>query len=81
MIDGGWYESNADNLFFALESLDIAKDENGEFIIEAWIFTHGHSDHNGVMNAFAEKYAKTFFDPYETFQDLGTEECQKKMDL
>ena len=57
VIDGGWYESNADNLFFALESLEIAKDENGEFIIEAWIFTHGHGDHNGVTKFYFDKYA------------------------
>ena len=58
VIDGGYYyESNADNLFFALESLDIAKDANGEFIIEAWIFTHGHGDHNGVTKPYFDKYA------------------------
>ena len=58
VLDGGfYYESNADNLFHALESLDIAKDENGEFIIEAWIFTHGHGDHNGVTKPYFDKYA------------------------
>ena len=57
ILDGGWnYESNADNLFYALESFDIAKDENGEFIIEAWIFTHGHGDHNGIISSFFPKY-------------------------
>ena len=57
ILDGGFnYESNADNLYFALESFDIAKDENGEFIIEAWIFTHGHGDHNGIVSAFFPKY-------------------------
>ncbi len=30
---------------------------------------------------FAEKYAKTFFDPNNTFQELNNEECQKKMDF
>ena len=58
VIDGGYYyDSNADNLFYALESLEIAKDENGEFIIEAWIFTHGHGDHNGVTKPYFDKYA------------------------
>ena len=57
ILDGGWnYESNADNLYFALESFEIAKDENGEFIIEAWIFTHGHGDHNGIISAYFPKY-------------------------
>ena len=57
ILDGGWnYDSNADNLYFALESLEIAKDENGEFIIEAWIFTHGHGDHNGIISSFFPKY-------------------------
>ena len=58
VIDGGYYyDSNADNLFYALESMEIAKDENGEFIIEAWIFTHGHGDHNGVTKFYFDKYA------------------------
>ena len=58
VLDGGYYyESNADNLFYAFESLDIAKDENGEFIIEAWIFTHGHGDHNGITKPYFDKYA------------------------
>ncbi len=58
VLDGGYYyESNADNLFYAFESLEIAKDENGEFIIEAWIFTHGHGDHNGVTKPYFDKYA------------------------
>ena len=58
VIDGGYYyQSNADNLFHAFESLDIAKDENGEFIIEAWIFTHGHGDHNGVTKPYFDTYA------------------------
>lgn len=30
---------------------------------------------------FSEKYAKTFFDPYEKFQELDSVECQKKMNL
>ena len=58
VLDGGYYyDSNAENLFLSLESLDIAKDENGEFIIEAWIFTHGHGDHNGVTKPYFDKYA------------------------
>ena len=57
IIDGGFaYDSNADNLFFTLESLDIAKDENGRFIIEAWFFTHGHGDHNGISTPFFKRY-------------------------
>ena len=57
VVDGGWYyDSNADNLYLALESLDIAKNENGEFIIEAWFFTHGHGDHNGITKNYFDKY-------------------------
>ncbi len=57
IIDGGWYyDSNADNLYNALEALDIAKDADGKYIIEAWIFTHGHGDHNGVTTPFFAKY-------------------------
>ena len=58
IIDGGFaYETNADNLYNALVKLDIAKNEDGKFMIEAWIFSHGHGDHNGIMNSFGEKYA------------------------
>ena len=57
IVDGGWYyDSNADNLYLALESLDIAKNENGEFIVEAWFFTHGHGDHNGITKNYFDKY-------------------------
>ena len=58
VIDGGFvYETNADNLYNALVKLDIAKNEEGKFIIEAWIFSHGHGDHNGIMTSFGQKYA------------------------
>ena len=57
IVDGGWYyDTNADNLYLALESLDIAKNENGEFIVEAWFFTHGHGDHNGITKSYFDKY-------------------------
>lgn len=58
IIDGGfYYDSNADNVFNTLKTLGIAQNENGEYIIEAWIFTHGHGDHNGVTKNFFDKYA------------------------
>jgi glyoxylase-like metal-dependent hydrolase (beta-lactamase superfamily II) len=58
IVDGGfYYDSNADNVFNTLKTLGIAQNENGEYIIEAWIFTHGHGDHNGVTKNFFDKYA------------------------
>ena len=58
VIDGGFsYETNADNLYNALVKLDIAKNADGKYMIEAWIFSHGHGDHNGIMTSFGEKYA------------------------
>ena len=61
VIDGGFsYETNADNLYATLKTMNIAQDENGKYKIEAWIFSHGHSDHNGILHTFSEKYgAKT----------------------
>ncbi len=57
VIDGGFnYESNADNLYNTLKTLGVAQDEDGKYLIEAWIFTHGHGDHNGILSAFSEKY-------------------------
>ena len=57
VIDGGYYyDECAENIYGALARLDIAKTEDDKFIIEAWIFTHGHGDHNGVLNNFAPLY-------------------------
>lgn len=59
VIDGGANnEKCAENIYNTLSKLNVARNAKGQYIVEAWIFTHGHSDHNGVMNAFAEKYAK-----------------------
>ena len=69
IIDGGYYyDSNADNLYNALGSLGIAKNENGEFIIEAWIFTHGHGDHTGVTKNFFDKYKDEAYVNYFVYQ-------------
>ena len=58
IIDGGFvYDTNADNLYNALVKLDIAKDADGKYQIAAWIFSHGHGDHNGIMTSFGKKYA------------------------
>ena len=58
IIDGGfYYQSNADNIYKSLVSLDIAKDANGKYVVEAWIFTHGHGDHNGATAFFFPSYS------------------------
>ncbi|MBE6667645.1 MAG: MBL fold metallo-hydrolase [Ruminococcaceae bacterium] len=56
ILDGGIFEENADDIYKALESHNIAKDESGKFIITAWIFTHAHGDHIGAFNQFSHKY-------------------------
>ena len=57
IIDGGYYYDDcAHNLYKAFAKLDIAKTEDEKYIIEAWIFTHGHGDHNGVLNNFVPLY-------------------------
>ena len=59
IIDGGYYyQSNADNIYKSLVSLDIAKDSNGKYVVEAWIFTHGHGDHNGATAFFFPSYSQ-----------------------
>ena len=55
ILDGGTRD-NADNLYAALQKLDIDKDENGRFRITAWIFSHGHLDHYGAFTALADQY-------------------------
>ena len=58
IIDGGfYYQSNADNIYNTLVSLDIAKDASGKYVVEAWIFTHGHGDHNGATAFFFPSYS------------------------
>ncbi|MBE6631383.1 MAG: MBL fold metallo-hydrolase [Ruminococcaceae bacterium] len=58
IIDGGFdNEPCVDNLYNSLGKMGIAKDENGKFAISAWIFSHGHDDHIGIMTPFAKKYA------------------------
>ena len=55
VVDGGWNNApNAENLYNTLEKLDIYKNNDGKYVIEAWIFSHGHSDHNGIVYAFGE---------------------------
>ena len=59
IIDGGfYYQSNADNIYKSLVSLGIAKDANGKYVVEAWIFTHGHGDHNGATAFFFPSYSQ-----------------------
>ncbi len=69
IIDGGYYyQSNADNIFKALQAMDIAKDENGKYIIEAWFFTHGHGDHNGATAFFFPSYGDQVTVNYFVYQ-------------
>ncbi len=58
LIDGGMpCEGCADDIFKALESHGIARDENGRYAVAAWVFTHAHGDHIGAFMHFAPKYA------------------------
>ena len=54
VIDGGFDEAyNADRLYSTLEH-QAPDPEN--IVIAAWIFTHDHGDHVGVLRRFAQKY-------------------------
>ena len=58
IIDGGVpTQNNADDIYKALQSHGVSADENGKYIIDAWIFSHAHGDHIGTFNVFAESYA------------------------
>ena len=69
IIDGGYYyQSNADNIYKALQAMDIAKDDQGRYIIEAWFFTHGHGDHNGATAFFFPTYGDQVTVNYFVYQ-------------
>ncbi len=81
IIDGGLpNEDCADNIYKTLEKLGIAKDSDGRYKIEAWIFTHSHSDHVGAFEPFAKAYFKNVsvryfvhnFPASDTPQECGT---------
>lgn len=56
IIDGGEHnQSCANNIYSSLERLDIAKKDD-KFLIDAWIFTHGHYDHVGAFLKFTPEY-------------------------
>ena len=59
IVDGG-FENNscANNIFNTLEKLGIAKDADGKFLIEAWIFSHPHGDHFGTFMNFSTLYGQ-----------------------
>ncbi len=60
ILDGGFNNTPcADNLYNALEKMDIAKDGYGKYIIKAWSFSHGHVDHTGIMYSFSLKYSNS----------------------
>ena len=57
VIDGGLEnDACADNLYEALGNMGIVND-GGKYVIAAWIITHGHGDHTGTAEIFAQKYA------------------------
>ena len=55
IVDGG-LGSNADEIYNTLKKLDIAKNAQGKYRIATWILTHGHDDHYGALEAFANNY-------------------------
>ena len=57
IIDGGYYyDECATNLYNSLVRMEIAQNASEQYIIEAWIFTHAHGDHNGILNNFIPLY-------------------------
>ena len=56
VIDGGDpLDTNAENLYRLM--VDQKPGGVTDIIIRAWIITHGHGDHYGVYNLFAQNYA------------------------
>ncbi len=56
VIDGGFSTVVcADNIYNTLEKMGISK-VGGKYVIEAWIFTHGHADHCGIFVRLFNKY-------------------------
>ena len=57
IFDGGFTtDTCATNVFNTLKKMDIAKDAQGRYRITAWIITHGHKDHRGVLNRLGKLY-------------------------
>ncbi len=55
IIDGGTgNERNVENILATLGKLEIAQDENGRYIVAAWILTHAHGDHVGAATALMQ---------------------------
>ena len=80
LYDGG-RESNADNMVQYLESL---VPEGERPIVEAWIISHSHSDHMGVLQSFADSkdYSKRICVESVYFTEPGEEiiETYSKLD-
>jgi hypothetical protein len=56
IIDSGEYSpACGDNIYKALNKLDITY-QRGKYLIDAWIFTHGHYDHIGAFLKFTAAY-------------------------
>ncbi|MBE6698355.1 MAG: MBL fold metallo-hydrolase [Ruminococcaceae bacterium] len=57
VIDGGFNtKACRDNIWNALQKLDIAKTEDGRYRITAWILSHGHKDHRAALTGFGNNY-------------------------
>jgi len=75
IIDGGFNnDSCADNILAALEKMQIQR-SGGKYVVEAWIITHGHSDHIGGYQKFASKYSgkitlKNFMSAFPSSESL-----------
>ncbi len=57
IIDGGFNNKYCrQNIMNALEKLGIIKDADGKYVITAWIFSHGHSDHRGAFTGIGKNF-------------------------
>jgi len=80
ILDGGFENERCpENIYKTLEKMNIAK-EDGRFVIDAWIFSHGHADHIGAFRGFAPKYTdnvtvKYFMYNFMRDNVLGSLEC------
>ena len=68
IIDGGFNNKDCrNNILSTLAKLDIAKNADGQYLITAWIFSHGHKDHRAAFTGFGKNMGDTVELKYAMF--------------
>ena len=78
VIDGGNYmDYDIQNLYDTMNSLKVGTDK---IVVSAWILTHGHSDHYGVLKGFMDKHNNDIIVKTLISNDLSND-LYKKTDM